>query len=260
MSNNLSLSQVVESQDQKEVTINLQAAEIDAAISVKADFAVTDTNARTLTNTEFRRTFLFHITAGSPTPTAGITVTVPAIARGCFAVFNATAQIVTVGISGQSVTSPTIASGSDSPTLLTCDGINVRLASSSGGGGGGGTAKLNFSTTGKVVGSSATEGFDVVSFINRGIFRKITITETGGTSTGTYDVRIYSKDTKGSSDLLYSVDAIDSTANSRVFIEQLLVGYEDEDASSELHIQIDNNDGAADMTFTIAIVGETFSA
>lgn len=260
MSNNLDLSQVTEAQDQKEVTVNLQAGELDAAITAVLNVTVTDTNAATLTSSQLRRSFLFNIVAGSPTPTAGITITVPAVSRGLFAVYNGTAQIVTVTITGQSVTAPTIASGSDSPTLLTSDGTNVRLASSSGGGGGGGTAKLTFSSSGNNVSLSSTGSFDLTSFINRGVIRKITITETGGTSTGTYDVRFYAKDTKGAADLLYSVDAIDSTANSRVFVDQLLVGYEDEDSTSELHMQIDNNDGAENMTFTIAIVGETFAA
>lgn len=290
MSNNLSLSQVTEAQDQKEVTINLQAGEVDAAITVKADFAVTDTNARTLSNTEFRRTFLFHITAGSPTPTAGITITVPAISRGCFAVFNATAQDVTVTISGQSVTAPVVATGSDNPSLLTCDGVNVRLASAGGGSGGSGdvvgpasavnnnivlfdtntgklikdsgrqvSSKVTFTSTGNVVGSLATTGFDLTSFINRGVIRKITITETAGNSTGDYDVRFYSKDTKLTADLLYSVDAIDSVADSRTFTDRLLVGFEDEDSSSELHMQIDNNDAAESMTFTVTIIAEKFA-
>lgn len=259
MSNNLSLSQVTEAQNSKEVTINLQAGEIDAAITAVLGVTVTDTNAATLTSTQLRRSFLFNIIAGSPTPTAGITITVPAVSRGVFAVYNGTAQIVTVTITGQSVTPPTIASGSDSPTLLTCDGTDVRLASSAGGGGGG-TSKLTFSSTGNAVTSSSTASFDLTSFINRGIIRKLVVTETGGTSTGTYDIRFYAKDTKGAADLLYSVDAIDSTALSRIFTDQLLIGYEDEDGTSELHMQIDNNDGAQNMTFTIAITGETFAA
>ena len=82
------------------------------------------------------------------------------------------------------------------------------------------------------------------------------ITETGGVSTGTYDVRVYSKDAFGAADLLYSVDAIDSTADSRIYTDALMVGYEDLDTTAELHIQFDNNDGAQSMTFTVAIIAE----
>lgn len=254
MSNNLNLDQVTAAQNQKEVTINSQAAQLDAAITVKAAFTIDNTNARTLTSSEFRRNVIFHLTnAGSP-PGGAITLTVPAVSRGIFAVVNETSYNATITISGQSVTPPVVATGSDNPTILTCDGVNVRLASSAGSGSG--SSKLAFSSSGNAVASLATTGFDLTSFMNRGYWRKITITETGGTSTGTYDLRIYSKDTKSSADLLYSVDAIDSTANSRVFVDQLLVGYEDEDGTSELHVQIDNNDAAEGMTFTIAIVAE----
>ena len=258
MSNNLNLDQVADNQDDKETTINDQAGQLDAALTVKADFTITDTNARTLTNTEFRRTFLFHITNGSPAPSAAITLTVPAISRGVFAVLNTTSFDVTVTISGQSVTAPVVATGSDNPTLLTCDGVNVRLASS--GGSGGGTSKLSFQSTGNAVTSSSTASFDLTSFMNRGMIREIKITETGGVSTGTYDVRFYGKDTKVAADLFYSVDAIDSTADSRIFTDRLVVGYEDLDNSGELHMQIDNNDGAQNMTFTIDIIAEVFLA
>lgn len=289
MSNNLNLVQVVASQNQKEVTINDQSAELDAAITVKADFAITDTNIRTLTATEFTRNFLFHVTVGATAPTAAITLTVPAISRGSFAVLNTTAQDVTVTIASQPVTAPVIVSGSNTPSLLTCDGVNVRLASSAGSGGSGDvvgpvsavagnivlfdgitgklikdslrqvSSKVTLNSTLNVVGSLATVGFDLTSFVNRGVIRKITITETAGNSTGTYDVRFYAKDTKLAADLLYSVNAIDSVANSRTFTDQLLVGYEDEDSSSELHLQIDNNDGAQSMTFTVNIIVEKFA-
>ncbi len=126
MSNNLNITQLVGSQENKEVTINDSNGEIDAAITVQTDFTIDDTDARTLTAAEFRGTFLFHTTdAGSP-PDAAITLTVPAISRGLFAVLNLNSFAVTVTISGQSATAPVVASGAITPSLLTCDGVNVR--------------------------------------------------------------------------------------------------------------------------------------
>jgi hypothetical protein len=50
VSNNLALSQVAAAQNQKEVTINDQAGELDAAISEVDAFLVDDGNALTLTD------------------------------------------------------------------------------------------------------------------------------------------------------------------------------------------------------------------
>lgn len=256
MSNNLNLSQVTASQNQKEVTINAQAGEIDAAITVKADFTITDTNARTLSSSEFRRNFLFHITDGAPAPNGDITLTVPAIARGVFAILNTTSFPVTVTIAGQSVTAPEVASGATTPSLLTCDGVNVRLASSAGGGGG--STDFNKVSAGHVVNATLTGSFDLTGYFNRGLVHTIKITETGGVSTGTYDVRLYSKDTFLAADKQYGVDAIDSTLNGRVYQDDLVVFYRDADGTDELHLQIDNNDATQNMTFTIEIDAEVF--
>jgi hypothetical protein len=126
MSNNLNLTQLASSQNSPEVTVNDTNGELDAAISEKQDIAITNTNARTLTNDEFRRFFLTHIIDGAPAPSGAITLTVPAISRGLFAVLNLTSFTVTVTISGQSVTAPTVANGLTTPKLFTSDGVNVR--------------------------------------------------------------------------------------------------------------------------------------
>lgn len=260
MSNNLDLSQVTAAQNNKEVTINDQAAELDAAVTAAVDIAVDNSNAITLTAAQFRGSNMFHIVNDSPVPTAAITVTIPAVSRGVFAVINETSYEVTVEISGQSETSPTVATGTtENASLITCDGVDCRSAG--GGGGGGGTSKVTLNATGKVVTSLATNTqFDITGFITRGAWRLLKITETGGVSTGTYDVRIYSSDAFGAGDLLYSVDAIDSTADSRIFTDRLLVGYEDDDATTELHIEFDNNDAAQSMTFTIDMIAEEHAA
>ena len=50
MSNNLALTQVVESQNDKEITINDQAAQLDAALTEVLTIQVDDTNAYVLTS------------------------------------------------------------------------------------------------------------------------------------------------------------------------------------------------------------------
>jgi hypothetical protein len=82
MSNNLALSQVAAAQNQKEVTINDQAGELDAALTEVLTIEVDDSNAYLLTADQFRRHFFIVVTEGSPAPSAAIAVQVPAIRRG----------------------------------------------------------------------------------------------------------------------------------------------------------------------------------
>ena len=138
MSNNLALSQVAAAQNQKEVTINDQAGQLDAALTASLALAIDSTNARTLTSTELRRHFFFDLDPDGDPPAAAITLTVPSgISRGLFAVINDTGFDVTVEITGQALTAPMIADGE--AALLTSDGVNVRLAGGGGGLGGGST-------------------------------------------------------------------------------------------------------------------------
>jgi hypothetical protein len=132
MSNNLNLSQVAAAQNQKEVTINDQAGEIDAALTEDLVMLVDDGNATTLTLEQFRRAFFFVITPDETLPSNAVTITVPAVPRGLFKVRNLTAQTVTVTVSGQSEEAPVIATGEGA--LLSCDGSDV-LPEGSGGGG-----------------------------------------------------------------------------------------------------------------------------
>jgi hypothetical protein len=130
MSNNLDLSQVAAAQNQKEVTINDQAGQLDAAISDDLEVLVDDTNAVTLTAAQLRRAFFLMIDDAVTPPDGAITITVPAVQRGLFNVINTTAQSVTVEVSGQSEESPVVSAGGT--MLLSCDGSDVRFA---GGGG-----------------------------------------------------------------------------------------------------------------------------
>lgn len=129
MSNNLDLDQVAESQNNKEVTINDQAGQLDAALTAVGSFPVDDTNALTLTADELRRAFFVVLTPDASPPDGAITVTLPAATvRGLFAVVNTTAQTATVEITGQSETSPTVTAGT--AALLSSDGTNVRAMGS----------------------------------------------------------------------------------------------------------------------------------
>jgi hypothetical protein len=126
VSNNLDLSQVAAAQNQKEVTINDQAGQLDAALTAVLTVAVDDSNAATLTAAQFRRAFFFVITSDTTPPDDAITITVPAVMRGLFKVINDTAQAVSVEVSGQSKTAPSTAPGA--AAILSCDGSDVRAA------------------------------------------------------------------------------------------------------------------------------------
>ncbi|HMB76014.1 MAG TPA: hypothetical protein VKN76_06415, partial [Kiloniellaceae bacterium] len=126
MSNNLDLSQVAAAQNQKEVTINDQAGQLDAALTEVLTVQVDDSNAYVLTDTELRRSFFIVVTEGSPVPTAVIALQAPAIRRGLFKLLNLTAQIVSIEVSGQSEAAPQIPAGEN--RMLSCDGADVRAA------------------------------------------------------------------------------------------------------------------------------------
>lgn len=121
-----------------------------------------------------------------------------------------------------------------------------------------GTQTKTKTYTGNTVNAASNQTFNKTAWVNRGLVYNLTLTETGGTSTGTYDVEVYKKDTFLAADLLYKAVAISSTANSRVYTDRLPWMYLDSDSTSELHIKIINNDGAQNMTFTIAITAEQF--
>ena len=127
MSDNLDLGRVSASQNQKEVTSNQALDRLDAALSDTVTYDITSSNARTLTNAEVQRFFFWIIDENGGDPaTAAITLTLPAIERGVFAVINDTAFDVTVTIASQPVTAPVLAAGD--ATLLSSDGVNVRVS------------------------------------------------------------------------------------------------------------------------------------
>lgn len=120
MSDNLDLTQLTSSQNNKEVTINDQKAELDAALTETLTKTVTSSNAATVTQAELQRAVLVQVDADGGDPPAGdITVTVDtAFKRGLFAVFNNTAQTVTVTVASQPATAPAIPAGVTRVVLL----------------------------------------------------------------------------------------------------------------------------------------------
>jgi hypothetical protein len=187
MSNNLNLSQVADNQAQKEVTINTQAGEIDAALTETYLVEVTSSNAYTLTNAEFRGAAFFTVDEDSgDAADADFTITCPAIKRGLFVIINATAFVATVEISGQAGDAPTVAAGATA--LLASDGTNV---SQPAGSGGGGTYDI-----GGAFGGSPGSGDIVFQFIfpravtfPAGLTGSQGVAGTAPTATATFDVK-----------------------------------------------------------------------
>ncbi len=108
-----------------EVEANTAFEEMDASLSAVSTQLVTVSNAKTISDADFRANAVFIIDedGGSPA-TAAITLTVPIIKRGMFTVVNNTAFTVTVTIAGQTVTAPTVAT-TDS-VILNTDGADIR--------------------------------------------------------------------------------------------------------------------------------------
>lgn len=126
MSNNLNIDQMIPAQDQKETTHNDANGQIDAATTEAQTILVDSTNVHTMTVTELTR---FNYTLFSPdtsAPTATVQITLPAIKRGLMVFANGTAEILTAGISSQTVTIPTM-----KIALVHSDGIMLRLIAES---------------------------------------------------------------------------------------------------------------------------------
>lgn len=127
MSNNLDLSQVAAAQNQKEITINDQAGEIDAAVTETLDVDFTSGNV-TLTAAQFRESFEFNATNLS----AARDLTCPAQKRFFLVNNEAGTAILTVKVGA---TSAALAIGQAG--LFYSDGSVNGLAAVGGGGAGG---------------------------------------------------------------------------------------------------------------------------
>jgi hypothetical protein len=126
MSNNLELAQVAAAQNNKEVTINDQAGQLDAGLTEVLMIEIDESNVYVLTASQFRRHFFIVVTEGSPAPTAAIGVQAPTIRRGLFKLLNLTAQTVAIDVPSQSEPAPQIAPLEN--RTLSYDGSDVRAA------------------------------------------------------------------------------------------------------------------------------------
>lgn len=100
-------------------------AGLGSLLTEAVTITVDSSNAVDITERDYRRNHFLTIDEDGGDPADGpITASVPAIRRGLFTVINATAFDVTMGISGQSESSPVVAAGG--VALLASDGVNVR--------------------------------------------------------------------------------------------------------------------------------------
>ena len=137
---NLNLPTLADRQDNKVPSINEALDKIDSVITEELVVSVDSSNAGAVTAEELQEARAISVIADSPAPTAGITLTLEAFQRGDFVVLNKTTQVVTVTITGQSSTAPTVAIGQAANLYM--DGVNVSAVASGSGSGGGGTVNL----------------------------------------------------------------------------------------------------------------------
>jgi hypothetical protein len=123
---------------QGQVTTGITAINnrFDRVESAAFGFVAYPVNSTTMTMSSavFWEGAYIEATVGSPAPGGAVTIDVPAEERGLFSILNNCGEDISVQISGQSETPPTIADGSLG--TLVSDGVNVRSAGGGGGGGG----------------------------------------------------------------------------------------------------------------------------
>jgi len=165
MTDNLNLPQLAQAQNNKHVTINDQAAALDAAMTSTFILEVDDTNTATFTEAKLVRLNILQLEPASAGPTGVVTVNVPPKRRGTITVFNNLSVAADVRIDGgQPDPVPTIASGDSA--LVVVDGSNVRAvaaATASDVGGGGGASSLDELSDVDTATSGSTAG-DVLEF------------------------------------------------------------------------------------------------
>ena len=115
-----------------------------------------------------------------------------------------------------------------------------------------GTQKVNFTAGAMVVNQGTSQTFDKLAWLDRGLVWFFQISQTG-MSAGTFDVEIYADD--GFTTLLYKAINI---AYDATYPDSLPWFYEDEDATTELHIKI-TNAGTGNGTFTAVFKAERFA-
>lgn len=126
MTNNLNRTPVAANQGSTVFdAIENSTGAVDAKVTETLTVSVNSTSM-SLTAAQMRGNACFLLNTGSPAPGGAVTLSVAAVEIGRFTVINNTSQTVTVTITGQPVTAPTVASGS-TQTFIS-DGVNVRAA------------------------------------------------------------------------------------------------------------------------------------
>lgn len=118
------------------------------------------------------------------------------------------------------------------------------------------SSQQSYSFTGNVVAASTTTQFNLGSFANEVLVRKITLTETGGLVTGSFDLKIYETTSFLAAGLQYEVQSI---AVAAPFVDRLPVILIDGNVASQLHVEITNNDVGNAGTYTIAMETRKFA-
>ena len=118
------------------------------------------------------------------------------------------------------------------------------------------SSQETFTFAGNVVAASTTTQFNLGSFANEILSRKITITETGGLVTGTYDLKIYETTSFLAAGLQYELGSVNPASP---FIDRLPVIIIDGNTASQLHVEITNDDVTNSGTYTIEIECRKFA-
>lgn len=120
---NLNIEHLEGNSDQPEVPVDTAIDAFDAAITALVAYAVTNTNALALTQAQMAAQNTIQLINGGTSPTALVTVTVAAFARGDFTVDNTLAWAADVKIAAQAGTVPRVPAGKK--RRLHSDGVNV---------------------------------------------------------------------------------------------------------------------------------------
>lgn len=185
MTNNLNRTPVAANQGSTVFdAIENSTGAIDAKVTEHLTVSVNSTSM-SLTAAQMRGNASFILNTGSPAPGGAVTLTVAAVEVGRFTVHNNTSQTVTVTISGQSVTAPTVASGASQ--TFDSDGVNVRAAVSSSGGGGSSSFELELAasdeTTNLTTGTAKVTFFAPMNATISEVFIGLTAQSTSGVVT-----------------------------------------------------------------------------
>jgi hypothetical protein len=123
MSNNLSVTVMVENQANKHITYNTAIGRLDSAMTAALNVPVTSTNLTTISALNISGYFSFNVTNSGANGPVTVSVATLALPRGLFRVTNSVGQLLTVTIPSQPLTAPVLIPGETA--LLHSDGINV---------------------------------------------------------------------------------------------------------------------------------------